>query len=74
MALERHDVTPDKFEMLVTGANGGVGSVAVALLAKLGYTVVTSTGRRLKADYLQSLGAAQIIDRARFSAPGRPLA
>ncbi|MCK9259002.1 MAG: oxidoreductase [Azoarcus sp.] len=74
MALERHGVTPDKGEILVTGANGGVGSVAVALLAKLGYTVVASTGRPQEADYLKSLGAAEIIDRAQFSAAGRPLA
>ena len=74
LALERHGVTPDKGEILVTGANGGVGSVAVALLAKLGYTVVASTGRPQEADYLKSLGAAEIIDRAQFSAAGRPLA
>lgn len=74
LALERHGVTPDKGEILVTGANGGVGSVAVALLAKLGYTVVASTGRPQEADYLKSLGAAEIIDRAQFAAAGRPLA
>ena len=70
MALERHGVTPAKGEVLVTGANGGVGSVAVALLAKLGYTVVASTGRPQEADYLKALGAAEIIDRAQLSAPG----
>ncbi|MBR0567326.1 oxidoreductase [Azoarcus sp. L1K30] len=74
LALERHGVTPDKGEILVTGANGGVGSVAVTLLAKLGYTVVASTGRPQEADYLKSLGAADVIDRAQFSAAGRPLA
>lgn len=74
LALERHGVTPDKGEILVTGANGGVGSVAVAVLAKLGYTVVASTGRPQEADYLKSLGAAEVIDRAQFSAAGRPLA
>jgi acrylyl-CoA reductase (NADPH) len=74
MALERHGVTPDKGEILVTGANGGVGSVAVALLAKLGYRVVASTGRPNEADYLTSLGAAEIVDRAQFSGPGKPLA
>ena len=74
MALERHGVTPANGEVLVTGANGGVGSVAVALLAKLGYTVVASTGRVQEADYLKALGAAEIIDRAQLSAPGKPLA
>ena len=74
MALERHGVTPAQGEVLVTGANGGVGSVAVALLAKLGYTVVASTGRPQEADYLKALGAAEIIDRAQLSAPGKPLA
>ncbi|HNO88752.1 MAG TPA: MDR family oxidoreductase [Rhodocyclaceae bacterium] len=74
MALERHGVTPAQGEVLVTGANGGVGSVAIALLAKLGYTVVASTGRLDEAGFLKSLGAAEVIDRAPFSAPGRPLA
>lgn len=74
MALERHGVTPAQGEVLVTGANGGVGSVAVALLTKLGYIVVASTGRPQEADYLKTLGAAEIIDRAQLSAPGKPLA
>ncbi len=74
MALERHGVSPGQGEVLVTGANGGVGSVAVALLARLGYTVVASTGRPQEADYLRALGAAEIIDRAQFAAPGKPLA
>ncbi|MHB1374673.1 MAG: acrylyl-CoA reductase (NADPH) [Thauera sp.] len=74
MALERHGVTPEQGEVLVTGANGGVGSVAVALLAKLGYTVVASTGRPQEADYLKALGAATIIDRAELATPGKPLA
>lgn len=74
MALERHGVSPAHGEVLVTGANGGVGSVAVALLAKLGYTVVASTGRPQEADYLKALGATEIIDRAQLSAPGKPLA
>ncbi|MDY0035803.1 MAG: MDR family oxidoreductase [Zoogloea oleivorans] len=74
LALERHGVTPDKGEILVTGAAGGVGSVAVALLARLGYTVVASTGRAAEADYLKSLGAAEIIDRNLLSVPGKPLA
>ncbi|MCZ4304849.1 oxidoreductase [Zoogloeaceae bacterium G21618-S1] len=73
MALERHGVTPDKGEILVTGAAGGVGSVAVAILAKLGYTVVASTGRPAEGEYLKTLGAAEIVDRAMFTEPGRPL-
>ena len=73
MALERHGVSPADGEILVTGAAGGVGSVAVTLLAKLGYTVVASTGRPAEADYLKSLGASEVIDRAQFSAPGKPL-
>ena len=74
LALERHGVTPDKGEILVTGAAGGVGSVAVAVLAKLGYRVVASTGRPEEADYLTQLGAAELIERTQFSVPGRPLA
>lgn len=74
LALERHGVTPDKGEVLVTGAAGGVGSVAVAVLAKLGYRVVASTGRPEEADYLKQLGAAELIERTQFSVPGRPLA
>jgi acrylyl-CoA reductase (NADPH) len=74
MALEREGVTPDKGDILVTGAAGGVGSVAIALLAKLGYRVVASSGRKAtEGDYLTGLGAADIVDRAEFSAPGRPL-
>ncbi|WP_416424638.1 MDR family oxidoreductase [Pseudomonas sp. App30] len=74
MALERHGVTPDQGEVLVTGANGGVGSFAIALLAKLGYRVVASTGRASEHDYLKRLGASEVIDRASLSAPGKPLA
>lgn len=74
MALERHGVTPDRGEVLVTGANGGVGSAAIALLARLGYTVVASTGRPQEAEFLKTLGAAEIIDRATLSEPGKPLA
>ncbi len=74
MALEKHGVTPAQGEVLVTGAGGGVGSVAIALLAKLGYRVVVSTGRLQEAGYLRSLGAADVIDRAELSAPGKPLA
>ncbi len=73
MALERHGVTPGKGDVLVTGAAGGVGSVAVALLSKLGYRVVASTGRATEAPYLTGLGAAEVIDRATLSAPGKPL-
>ena len=74
MALEKHGVTPYKGDILVTGAGGGVGSVAIALLAKLGYRVVASTGRLQEADYLRQLGAADVMDRAELSAPGKPLA
>jgi len=73
MALERHGVTPDKGEIIVTGAAGGVGSVAVALLAKLGHTVVAVTGRPEESDFLKHLGAAEILDRLLFSSPGKPL-
>lgn len=74
LALERHGVTPERGEVLVTGANGGVGSVAIALLAKLGYRVAASTGRPEEAEYLKSLGVAEIVERASLSEPGRPLA
>ncbi|NWN81548.1 MAG: oxidoreductase [Halomonas sp.] len=74
MALEQQGVTPDQGEVLVTGANGGVGSYAIALLARLGYRVVASTGRLEEADYLEGLGAERVIDRAELSEPGRPLA
>ena len=74
MALQKHGVTPDKGDILVTGAGGGVGSVAIALLAKLGYRVVASTGRMQETDYLRQLGAADVMDRAELSAPGKPLA
>ena len=74
MALEKHGVTPDKGEILVTGANGGVGSFSIAILSKLGYKVVASTGRVDQAEYLKKLGASDIIDRATLSEPGRPLA
>ena len=74
MALEKHGVKPDSGEILVTGASGGVGSYAIAILAKLGYTVVAATGRVAEADYLKALGASEIIDRQTLSEPGRPLA
>jgi acrylyl-CoA reductase (NADPH) len=74
MALERHGVTPDRGEVLVTGAAGGVGSIATAVLAKLGYTVVASTGRVEAQSYLKDLGAATIVDRASLATPPtRPL-
>ncbi|MDD3326167.1 MAG: oxidoreductase [Zoogloea sp.] len=73
LALERHGVKPADGEILVTGAAGGVGSVAIAVLAKLGYSVVAVTGRPQDAEYLQYLGAAEVLERAQFSAPGKPL-
>jgi acrylyl-CoA reductase (NADPH) len=73
LALERNGVTPDKGPVVVTGAAGGVGSVAVALLAKLGFHVIASTGRAGESDYLKGLGASEIIDRSELSAPGKPL-
>jgi acrylyl-CoA reductase (NADPH) len=74
LALEREGVTPDAGDVLVTGAAGGVGSVAIALLAKLGYRVVASSGRKdTEGGYLTGLGAADIIDRAELAGPARPL-
>jgi acrylyl-CoA reductase (NADPH) len=73
LALEKHGLKPADGPVVVTGAAGGVGSVAVALLAKAGWHVIASTGRAEEADYLKGLGAAEIIDRAELSAPGRPL-
>lgn len=74
MALEDNGLKPGDGDVLVTGANGGVGSFAVAILARLGYRVVASTGRIHEREYLEALGAAEIIDRATLSEPGRPLA
>ncbi|GAB2910525.1 acrylyl-CoA reductase (NADPH) [Rheinheimera gaetbuli] len=74
MALEKHSVVPDSGEILVTGANGGVGSYAIAILAKLGYRVVAATARVAEAEYLNALGANEIIDRHTLCEPGRPLA
>ena len=74
LALEHNGVTPGQGDILVTGANGGVGSFAIALLSRLGYRVVASTGRTSEHDYLKQLGASEIIDRATLSAPGKPLA
>jgi acrylyl-CoA reductase (NADPH) len=73
IALERHGVSPAGGPVVVTGASGGVGSVAIAILAKLGYEVVASTGRTQEAGYLQSLGAAQVIDRAELAGAPKPL-
>ena len=74
MALQKHGVKPADGEVLVTGAAGGVGSFAIALLSKLGFTVVASSGRPQEAEYLRSLGAAEVIDRGSLSEPGKPLA
>lgn len=73
MALERQGVTKERGEVLVTGASGGVGSIAITLLAARGYQVVASTGKLSEEDYLKSLGATQVIDRATLSAAGKPL-
>ncbi|MDP2506553.1 MULTISPECIES: MDR family oxidoreductase [unclassified Oceanobacter] len=72
-ALQRNGVTPDQGDILVTGANGGVGSFAIGLLSRLGYRVIASTGRPEEADYLKQLGAADIIERQLLSEPGKPL-
>ena len=72
-ALLAHGVKPDQGEVLVTGATGGVGSVAIALLAKAGYKPVAATGKAAEADYLKQLGATSVIDRAELAAPGKPL-
>ena len=72
MALEDHGVTPAMGEILVTGATGGVGSVAIALLGKLGYQVVAATGKLEEEAYLKRLGAASLVDRATLSAAGKP--
>lgn len=74
LALEKHGVSPKSGPVVVTGAAGGVGSVATALLSRLGYHVIASTGRASEADYLNSLGAAEVIDRNELSAPAKPLA
>ncbi|MDN2663394.1 oxidoreductase [Psychromonas sp. 14N.309.X.WAT.B.A12] len=74
ITLEKHGITPDSGEVLVTGANGGVGSFAISILAKLGYQVVASTGRMEQTEYLTKLGASEVIDRALLTEPGRPLA
>ena len=72
LALEDHGVKPDAGEILVTGATGGVGSIAIALLGRLGYTVVAATGKANEEAYLKALGATSVIDRAGLAAPGKP--
>ena len=74
LALEKHGLTPKHGPIVVTGAAGGVGSVATAVLSKLGYHVIASTGRVSETDYLKSLGAAEVIDRTELSGPAKPLA
>jgi acrylyl-CoA reductase (NADPH) len=74
MALERHGLAPERGPVIVTGAAGGVGSVAVAIFAKLGYRVSASTGRPEEAEYLTGLGAAEIVERKELAGPPRPLA
>jgi acrylyl-CoA reductase (NADPH) len=74
MALERHGLTPASGPIVVSGAAGGVGSVAVAVLSKLGFTVHAVTGRTQEADFLKGLGASEIVDRAELSGPAKPLA
>ena len=74
IAIEKSGITPQSGKILVTGANGGVGSFAIAILAKLGYHVVASTGRVEQSAYLTALGASEVIDRAELSSPGKPLA
>ena len=72
-ALLKHGLTPDRGEVLVTGASGGVGSVAISLLARAGFNVVASTGKAGEGDYLESLGAGQVMDRNQLSQPGKPM-
>jgi len=74
LELERHGLTPDRGPVLITGAAGGVGSIAVALLAKLGFKVIASTGRVDESDYLKKMGATEIVDRKELAEKGRPLA
>jgi acrylyl-CoA reductase (NADPH) len=74
LALEKHGLTPNHGPIVVTGAAGGVGSVATAVLSKLGFHVIASTGRLSEADYLKGLGAAEVIDRSELSGPAKPLA
>ena len=73
LALERHGIRPGDGDILVTGANGGVGGIAIAVLAKKGYRVIATTGRIMESAYLLGLGAAEVIDRAELNGPGKPL-
>ncbi len=73
MALERHGILPERGPVLVTGAAGGVGTIAISLLSGLGYHVIASTGRPAEAEFLRGLGAAEIIERAELEQPGKPL-
>jgi len=73
LALEKHGLTPESGPVVVTGAAGGVGSVAIAVLSRLGYHVIASTGRPAEADYLKHLGATEVIDRNELSGPAKPL-
>lgn len=73
LGLERHGVTPEQGEIVVTGAAGGVGSVAISVLSKLGYTVVAVSGRPEEAHYVKGLGASEVLERSAFSEPGKPL-
>jgi len=74
LALEKHGLTPKQGPIVVTGAAGGVGSVAIAVLSKLGYAVIASTGRMSEAPYLKALGATEVIDRNDLSGPAKPMA
>jgi len=74
LALEKHGLTPKQGPIVVTGAAGGVGSVAIAVLSKLGYAVIASTGRMSEAPYLKALGATEVIDRNELSGPAKPMA
>ncbi|MFX6134401.1 oxidoreductase, partial [Acinetobacter baumannii] len=74
LALEKHGLTSESGPIVVTGAAGGVGSVAIAVLSKLGYHVIASTGRASEAGYLKNIGAAEVIDRNELSGPAKPLA
>lgn len=73
LALERHGIQPTDGDILVTGASGGVGSVSIAILSRLGYRVVASTGRLAESDYLKALGAAEVIDRSTLATPAEPM-
>jgi acrylyl-CoA reductase (NADPH) len=74
LALEKHGLSPKSGPVVVTGAAGGVGSVAIAVLSKLGYHVIASTGRTAEADYLKEIGATEVVDRNELSAPAKPIA